>query len=183
MITEYQNPFNLKQHIEKINAETQAWIDEDPKNRWGGMLVTDPEHWAEYGVYTPEDYDKSSLAETIAQASKDATGSKYRVDWMEYSVEELKKQADYWCKEAQRTINEEEAFKIKSAKEFETRIQDTIELGARNRETALKWILQADDLLGNNNYYMDGYAAYNLNLPSSYEKELDGIIMGQKEAA
>ena len=52
-----------------------------------------------------------------------------------------------------------------------------------NRETALRWILQADDLLGDNNYYQDGYAAYTFNLPSSYDEELDGIIMGQKEAA
>ena len=173
----------LEKHIEKINSETQAWIDEDPKNRWGGMFITDPEYWAESGIYTPEDFDKSSLAETIAQASKDATGSKYRIDWMDYTLEELQKEADYWCKAAQSAINEENEFKAKNAKKFETRIQDTIELGAGNRETAIRWILQADDLLDNPNYYNYGYASYSLNIPSYYNKELDGVIMGQKEAA
>ena len=31
----------LVKHIEGINAKTQAWIDEDPGNRWAGMITTD----------------------------------------------------------------------------------------------------------------------------------------------
>ena len=33
---------DLIAHIEGINAKTQAWIDEDPTNRWAGMITTDP---------------------------------------------------------------------------------------------------------------------------------------------
>ena len=32
---------NALVHTLTKNAEMQKWIDEDPKNRFGGMLVTD----------------------------------------------------------------------------------------------------------------------------------------------
>jgi len=165
----------LVKHIEKINSETQAWVDEDPKNRWGGMLVTDPEHWAESGIYTPEDFDKSSLAETIAQASKDATGSKYRIDWMEYTLEELQKMADRYCEAANEEYEREKAHKAEMAEKFEARVKELINMGAGDRETALRWIIQSEDL-DHWTCLQDGYAAYCLNLPDSYTKELDLII-------
>ena len=60
----------LVKHIEAKNAKMQKWIDEDPKNRFGGMLVTDPAHWAEYEIYTPAQLDRyldgESLYETIS---------------------------------------------------------------------------------------------------------------------
>ena len=181
MKRERKNKMNeLVRHIEKINAETKAWVAEDPKNRWGGELVTDPAHWAEYGIFTPEDYDKSSLAETIKDASGAAYGSKHRVDWREYSLEELKKMAADYCKAADEEYEREIKWKKKCATAFENRVQETIDLGAGNRETALRWILQAEDL--NDHYYNEGYASYTFNLPSSYDKELDSIIL-QKEAA
>ena len=36
-------------------------IDEDPTNRWIGMITTDPEHWKEYGITTPAQYDRYML--------------------------------------------------------------------------------------------------------------------------
>ena len=165
----------LEQHITKINTETQIWIDEDPKNRWGGMLVTDPAHWAEYGVFTPEDYDKSSLAETIKDASGAAYGSKHRVDWKEYTLEELQKMADRYCEAANEEYEREKAHKAEMAEKFEARVKELINMGAGDRETALRWIIQSEDL-DHWTCLQDGYAAYCLNLPDSYTKELDLII-------
>lgn len=31
----------LINYIEAQNAKTQVWMDEDPDNRWGGMITTD----------------------------------------------------------------------------------------------------------------------------------------------
>lgn len=35
-----------------MNAESAAWVAEDPDNRFAGELCNDPAHWAEYGVTT-----------------------------------------------------------------------------------------------------------------------------------
>lgn len=38
----------------QYNAEQAAWVAEDPANRWSGTLAEEPEHWAEYGIFTAE---------------------------------------------------------------------------------------------------------------------------------
>jgi hypothetical protein len=38
--------------INEMNAESAAWVAEDPDNRFAGELCNDPAHWAEYGVTT-----------------------------------------------------------------------------------------------------------------------------------
>ena len=47
----------LINHINKMNADAQKRMDINP-NLWIGKLTNDPDHWACYGVYTPEDFEK-----------------------------------------------------------------------------------------------------------------------------
>lgn len=68
----------LLKHIEALNAKTQAWIDEDPGNRWAGMMTTDLDHWAECGVYTPEQFDRLMDEECYSDVYKDRYGVRPR---------------------------------------------------------------------------------------------------------
>ena len=43
----------LVKHIDKLNTDAQDQMDNDP-GLWIGMLTNDPEHWAGYGVYSPQ---------------------------------------------------------------------------------------------------------------------------------
>jgi hypothetical protein len=43
---------NLMNYINQLNEAAQKDMDADP-NLWIGKLSNDPDHWAEYGVYTP----------------------------------------------------------------------------------------------------------------------------------
>jgi len=43
----------LVAYINWLNAKGQAMMDAVP-NLWVGKLVTDPEHWAGYGITTPD---------------------------------------------------------------------------------------------------------------------------------
>jgi hypothetical protein len=95
-------------YIEAENAQTRAWVAESPTTRYGGELVTDPAHWAEYDVFTVEDFEKSSLAGLISDASKSAYGCRRRVDWKEHSLKELNEMADFYCKEANDECEREE---------------------------------------------------------------------------
>ena len=47
----------LINHINKVNANTKSIVEANP-NLWIGKLTNDPDHWADYGVYTPEDFEK-----------------------------------------------------------------------------------------------------------------------------
>jgi len=47
----------LINHINKVNADAQSRMDAIP-NLWIGKLTNDPDHWADYGVYTPEDFER-----------------------------------------------------------------------------------------------------------------------------
>jgi len=47
----------LINHINNVNADTKSMMDSNP-NLWIGKLTNDPDHWAAYGVYTPEDFEK-----------------------------------------------------------------------------------------------------------------------------
>ena len=40
-------------YINQLNEAAQKDMDADP-NLWIGELTNDPDHWAEYGVYTPK---------------------------------------------------------------------------------------------------------------------------------
>ena len=80
----------LADHIKKLNAETQAWVDAEP-GRWAGMLVEDEAHWNEYGVYTPAQFDRYMDEATYSDVYKEKYGMRPRPNWSEISDAELKK--------------------------------------------------------------------------------------------
>ena len=80
----------LVAHIQKRNAATLAWVAEDPNNRWACTLVEEPEHWAGYGVTTPDQFEHYMAATDLYEATKAHHG--YKPDWrslMAMTTEEL----------------------------------------------------------------------------------------------
>ena len=165
----------LVSHIEKMNAKTQLWIDEDPKNRFGGMLVTDPAHWAEYKIYTPAQLDRYLDETTLYEMISSCASKSYArtVLSRDMTDEEFKKEMDYWSKENEEQFARDKAEQEKNVKEFEARITDLISSGAGNRETALRWIMQAENM---EDEHDAGYICYCLNIPYSYQKEFEPLI-------
>ena len=167
----------LVKHIEAKNAKMQKWIDEDPKNRFGGMLVTDPAHWAEYEIYTPAQLDRyldgESLYETISYCTSKSYARSVIADLSDVSDEEFQKEVDYWSKQADIQFKEEKEAEKARVEEFEKRVTDTINAGAGDRATAIRWIVQAENM---ENEHDAGYICYCLNLPYSYEKDFQPLI-------
>ena len=56
-IEKHSVTYQLIEYINKFNEDNQSKMDENP-NLWVGRLTNDPDHWADYGVYTPEDFEK-----------------------------------------------------------------------------------------------------------------------------
>ena len=46
----------LMEYINGLNEVAREKMKADP-NLWIGELINDPDHWAEYGVYTPKQLD------------------------------------------------------------------------------------------------------------------------------
>jgi hypothetical protein len=53
----------LTDHIKALNAKTRAWVNEDPTNRFAGLLCEDEQHWAQYGITTPEQLTNYLIAD------------------------------------------------------------------------------------------------------------------------
>lgn len=166
----------LVAHIEALNAEKAAWVAEDPTNRWAGMITTDVDHWAEYGVFTVEDYERHMIIAGIWDAYKDAYGVRPRgTDFESMSLEELKEfQASVYAA-ADAQFEHEQKIEQENVDAFEARVLRTMINGANNRGTAIRWILEAE--LTDDSMLQDpGYVCYSLGLPYSYESEFGPVL-------
>lgn len=72
----------LIEHIEAINEQT------------GTNLVTIPDHWADYDVYTPEEMDRYLLETDYRELYKDVYGVRSKLSLKDMSDEMLKQAVD-----------------------------------------------------------------------------------------
>ena len=132
--------------IKKRNAKTEAWVAEDPKNRWAGMYPTDEAHWVERGITTLEELERSELEEYIYDAHKTAFGVKGRhYNFKAMSLQELKDEADYISKACDEQMQLEAEMEAEAIERFKKAIADTIAVGAEDETTALRWMTDAED--------------------------------------
>ena len=78
----------------------------------------------------------------ISDVSKEANGWRYRFDHTGMTFAQLEAECDYWSAQAQIAIDEERAMADKTVEEFKALVQQTIELGAGDEATALRWLTQ-----------------------------------------
>lgn len=135
----------LLQHIQNLNAEKKAWMEAGP-DRWTGMFIEDLDHWAEYGVYTVEDFERYQLEATIWDAYKDAYGVRPRhMDFKSMTTSELEAEADRIFADIEENVRLEEEAAQKAVARFQELVQKTIDLGAEDEVTALRWLTQDED--------------------------------------
>lgn len=133
----------LIKEIKSRNIKTKAWVAEDPENRWAGLYPEDEAHWVERGITTLDALERSELEEYIYDAHKTAFGVKGRhYDFAAMSLQELKDEADYISKACDEAMKLEKEMADKAIEDFNKVVQDTIELGAGDEETALRWLTQ-----------------------------------------
>ena len=60
----------LVKHIDKLNADAQEAMDNDP-GLWIGKLTNNPDHWEDYGVYSPQTLEAYLDAEAEREISKE----------------------------------------------------------------------------------------------------------------
>ena len=107
---------------------------------------------------------KEDLYGYISDASKDAQGFRTRFNYRDLTVEELMKEADYWERRVIESIEEDKIREAKCIAEFEKLIADTIDMGAADRETAIRWLKSSDEWYENDESYFE----YSWGLPYGY---------------
>lgn len=118
----------LAEHLAAKNAETLAWIAEDPSNRWAGLIVEDLAHWAEMGIHTVEEYKRYDLETLVWDMYKDATGIRPRhLDLKSMSLQELEDLANYCGRQIEAQIEADAEWE---RQEEEYRLQDEAERAA-----------------------------------------------------
>lgn len=103
---------------------------------------------------------------------KDVHGFRPRSDGF-FNSSDDEKQAiwDYLLEELDRVCEMEQKREQDAIVEFETLVQETIELGAGDRKTAIRWL--ADSF---NTYDTFGYMCFDYGIPYSYEKEFEKAL-------
>lgn len=101
------------------------------------------------------------MACTFSDMYKDAWGCRPRMDTSEWTVEDFEQEFDILQevikKEEQRLAERER----QSIARFEQRVADAIQMGARDRETAIRWIVDSEGAEGD-------ALCYTLGLPYNY---------------
>ena len=87
------------------------------------------------------------------------------------TAEEKQKIWDSVLDAQRREVAQEQEREAASIKEFETRITKVIGFGAKDRETAIRWILQGTI----EDWQDSGMACYLMGIPYRYQLEFDAV--------
>jgi len=167
----------LLEHIKEINAKSKAWMEAE-EGRWAGMVTEDIKYWNDQGIFTVEDWERDSLITMVYEIHKDAYGVKGRhYDFDSMTNEELEKELEFLSGVAKERMEEEERAEQAAYERFEEQVADTIKMGAGDRNTAIRWILNAEGL---DKEYDMGYVCYCLGLGYNKQKMFEEVM---KEAA
>ena len=71
-------------HIKELNAESAAWVAEDPANRCAGMLSEDESYWHAMGIYCVPQYEHHEAVTTHYDRYKEVHGIRPR--WVDYHL-------------------------------------------------------------------------------------------------
>ena len=111
--------------------------------------------------------------QTVSDLHKDAWGHRptnsFWFHWNLGTDDAKQKMWDDLIDDMVKNDAEEARIKAENASNLAKRIKDTCKLGARNYRTAIRWILQADEL-EEDQYYEGGYLAWEFNLAYRHKK-------------
>ena len=131
-------------------------------------------------------------ANIVSDLHKDAYGyrptSLFWIDWNNGSDSYKQKMWDYLLEDLDAELSRERDEQALAVFSYETQIANNIALGAADRATAIRWMLQAMDLGENDLCYGGSYVCYELGLPYHMQTEFNSICkqmlaVFQKEAA
>jgi hypothetical protein len=184
------NNNDLLSHIRSINEAGNKSVEGEENSFYLGY-VEDLDHWAEYGVTTPEEFDLYNARVQYYDYHKDVHG--FRPIWSQVqkmTLERLEEEMNYLGRLAEEEFKAEEAVQNRRQNEFEAEVNAMIKNGAEDRQTAIRWMIEANSDHFANFYGQDWMFTTcildNLDWPRSVADEikpfLDEMARKQMEA-
>ena len=137
----------LLEHLKNMNAKSKERMAKEP-GLWIGMITEDLDHWKSYGITTPSQLDRYFLETDVYEMHKEAYGVKGRhYDFSKMSDDDLKKEFEHLAEVAKREREIEKRAEEEAFQNFEKTVANTIKHGAKDRDEAIRWILQAEELI------------------------------------
>lgn len=94
----------------------------------------------------PEITERSELTSIYSDCHKDAYGFRPRgVNFDDMTTEEISADIDRFCEIAAEDAKQEAIYAAKKVEEFKELVAKTIEMGAGDEMTALRWIAEAEE--------------------------------------
>lgn len=88
---------------------------------------------------------REELQRVIWDVAKDATGVRPRwIDFENSTIEELEDTLKLYSKMAEEEADREHQMEKEAIAEYEARVEQLIECGAGDRETAVRWMIEAE---------------------------------------
>jgi hypothetical protein len=75
-----------------------------------------------------------------------------------------------------RAMDEQKAAYDAAKSEYEARLAEYISIGAKDRATAIRWLVQSLELTETDKWYGAEYICYTLGLPNQMKSEFEGVI-------
>lgn len=124
---------------------------------------------------------REELQQIIWDVAKDATGCRPRwIDFENSTIEELERTLELYSNMAAEVADQEAAMEAEAIAEYEALVQSNIDMGAGDRETAVRWIVQSETA---ERYVQDvDCILYHWNMPF-FEPKLPAHIKPELRAA
>lgn len=155
---------DLITHIKTLNAASREWAAAK-EGRWVTTLVEEADHWAECGVYTVAQFDRYMNEQEIWDMYKEVNGVRPRgIDFKSMSDDEVVDMMLDLREQAEVHFRHEQEREAAAVEEFEAMIRQTIDMGAGDRETAIRWLKEARE----GQEASDDFMEYEFGLPYGY---------------
>ena len=73
-------------------------------------------------------------------------------------------------------VNDQKAAYEDAKSEYEVRLAEYISIGAKDRATAIRWLVQSLELTETDKWYGAEYICYTLGLPYQMQSEFKGVV-------
>lgn len=110
-------------------------------------------------------FDENIVSDLHKDAFGFRPGERFWSAWNSMDDDEKQAEWDHLIEACNRAIQEEEEQQARAITRFEALVQKTIESGAGNRETAIRWIMDASSAARDNDW---DYLCWEHQLPYGY---------------
>lgn len=157
----------LQEYIGKLNEEATAAATREGYSLFG-TIAHDLAHWNSMGIFTPEDFDRYMLESRYYNMFKDVYGCRPYISAKTMSEDELN---DAFA----RMVGGELTQEALRDQEFENELDELLELGAEDRDTALRWMIEGSVDV-ESRQHGGSFVCYLLNVGEGFAADINRVL-------